>query len=152
MNETKVKELWKILENKYTWLGGLAKKVSMTRSVENQLHLKKKKSLSFTAKVPLCLSTWIIITKLLANLQILDVDLVINYDNTLLLLNSVPNTYNHLISTLLYKNDSIKFDIVSNARLCSESKVVTIIKLVKISVSFVITRGIKRNTVLIYKK
>ena len=43
MNETKVKELWKILENKYTWLGGLAKKVSMTRSVENQLHLKKKK-------------------------------------------------------------------------------------------------------------
>ena len=55
-------------------------------------------------------------------MQILDVDLVINYDNTLLLLNSVPNTYNHLISTLLYKNDNIKFDIVSNARLCSESK------------------------------
>ena len=60
-----------------------------------------------------------------------------------MLLNSVPNTYNHLISTLLYKNDSIKFDIVSNARLCSESKVVTIIKLVKISVSFVITRALK---------
>ena len=39
-----------------------------------------------------------------------------------MLLNSVPNTYYHLISTLPYKNDNIKFDIVSNARLCSESK------------------------------
>ena len=33
----------------------------------------------------------------------------------LLLLNSLPNTYDHLITTLLYGKDEIKFDDVSNA-------------------------------------
>ena len=52
--------------------------------------------------------------KILANLQNLEVDIG-SEDKALLLLNSFPNAYDHLIATLLYGKDEIKFDDVSNA-------------------------------------
>ena len=51
--------------------------------------------------------------KILADLQNLEVD-ISNEDKSLLLLNSQPNTYDRLITTLLYGKDEIKFNNVSN--------------------------------------
>ena len=52
--------------------------------------------------------------KILANLQNLEVDISSEY-KALLLLNSLPDTYDHLITTLLYGKDEIEFDDVLNA-------------------------------------
>ena len=52
--------------------------------------------------------------KILADLQNLEVD-ISSEDKALLLLNSLPDNYDHLITALLYGKDEIKFDDVSNA-------------------------------------
>ena len=52
--------------------------------------------------------------KILANLQNLEVEIK-DMDKALLLLNSLPDTYDHLIITLLYRKNEIKFNDVSNA-------------------------------------
>lgn len=103
MRETKAKELWKKLENKY-----------MTKSVENRLYLKKK-LFRFQFREGISLSEHLNdYNKILADLKNLDVE-ISDEDKALLLLNSLPDIYDHLITTLLYGKDEIKFDDVSNA-------------------------------------
>ncbi|XP_058192579.1 uncharacterized protein LOC131309885 isoform X3 [Rhododendron vialii] len=57
--------------------------------------------------------------KILADLQKLEVE-ILDEDKVLLLLNSLPNAYDHLITTLLYEKDEIRFDDVSNALVNNE--------------------------------
>lgn len=47
--------------------------------------------------------------KILTDLQNLDVD-ISDEDKAFFLLNSLPDTYDNLITTLLYGKDEIKFD------------------------------------------
>ena len=103
MRETNAKELWKKLEDKY-----------MTKSVENHLYLKKK-LFRFQYRVGISMSEHLNdYNKILADLQNLEVD-ISSEDKALLLLNSLPDTYDHLITTFLYGKDEIEFDDVSNA-------------------------------------
>ena len=57
--------------------------------------------------------------KILADLQNLDVE-IIDEDKALLLLNSLPESYEHLTTTLLYGKDEVKFVDVSNALVNNE--------------------------------
>ena len=103
MREIKAKELWKMLADKY-----------MTKSVENRLYLKKK-LFRFQYHVGISMSKHLNdYNKILANLQNLEVEIK-DMDKALLLLNSLPDTYDHLIITLLYRKNEIKFNDVSNA-------------------------------------
>ena len=98
MREKMAKELWKKLEDKY-----------MTTSVENRLYLKKKLfRLQYRASISMSkhLNDY---NKTLADLQNLEVDTK-SEDNALLLLNSQLDTCDHLITTLLYGKDKIKFN------------------------------------------
>jgi hypothetical protein len=52
--------------------------------------------------------------KMIADLKNLDVE-IDDEDKVLLLLNSLPDTYEHLVTTLLYGKENIKFIDVSNA-------------------------------------
>ena len=102
MREMKAKEFWKKLKDKY-----------MTKSVENRLYLKKK-FFRFHYRVGISMfEHFNDYNKILADLQTSDVD-ISSEDKALLLLNSLPDTYDHLITTLLYGKDEIKFDDVSN--------------------------------------
>ena len=90
MRETKAKEIWKKLEDKY-----------MTKSVVNRLCLKKKLfRFQYCAGISMFehLNDYY---KILADLQNLEVD-ISNEDKALLLLNSLLDTYDHLITTSLY--------------------------------------------------
>ena len=108
MKETSAKELWDKLENKY-----------MTKSVENRLYLKKK-LFRFQFKQGTSMHEHLnAFNKILADLQNLDVE-IDDEDKALLLLNSLPNTYEHLTTTLLYGKDEIKFNDVSNALMNNE--------------------------------
>ncbi|GFZ19218.1 hypothetical protein Acr_27g0009570 [Actinidia rufa] len=92
MKETSAKELWDKLENKY-----------MTKSVENRLYLKKK-LFRFQYKQGTSMNEHLnSFNKILADLQNLDVE-IDDEDKALLLLNSLPETYEHLTTTLLYEN------------------------------------------------
>ena len=103
MREMNAKELWKKLEDKY-----------MTKSVENRLYLKKK-LFHFQYHAGISMSQHLNdYNKILADLQNLEVD-ISSEDKALLLLNSLPDNYDHLITALLYGKDEIKFDDVSNA-------------------------------------
>lgn len=57
--------------------------------------------------------------KILADLQNLEVEIV-DEDKALLLLNSLPDSYDHLTTTLLYGKDEVKFNDVSNALMNNE--------------------------------
>lgn len=108
MKETKAKVLWKLLEDKF-----------MTKSVENRLFLKKK--LFRFQYQPGCtmqehLTEY---NKILADLRNLDVD-ILDEDKALLLLNSLPDEYDHLITTLLYGKEEIKVDVVASALIGNE--------------------------------
>ncbi|PSS08126.1 Endonuclease [Actinidia chinensis var. chinensis] len=108
MKETSAKELWDKLENKY-----------MTKSVENRLYLKKK-LFRFQFKQGTSMHEHLnAFNKILADLQNLDVE-IDDEDKALLLLNSLPDTYEHLTTTLLYGKDEIKFNDVSNALMNNE--------------------------------
>ena len=86
----------------------------MTKSVENRLYLKKK-LFRFQYHAGISMSKHLNdYNKILANLQILEVDISSEY-KALLLLNPLLDTYDHLITTLLYRKDEIKFDYVLNA-------------------------------------
>ena len=103
MREMRAKELWKMLKDKY-----------MTKSVENHLYLKKT---LFHFQYHLGISMYEYLNdynKILANLQNLEVEIK-DEDKAPLLLNSLPNTYDYLITTLLYRKNEIKFNDVSNA-------------------------------------
>ena len=86
----------------------------MTKSVENHLYLKKNLfHFQYCAGISMSkhLNDY---NKKLADLQNLEVEIK-DEDKALLLLNSLPDTYDHLIITLLYRKNEIKFNDVSNA-------------------------------------
>lgn len=102
MHEKSAKDLWKKLEAKY-----------MTKSIENRLYLKKK-LFRFEYKGGISLSEHLDnFDKILADLQNLDVK-IDDEDKALLLLNSLPDSYEHLINTLLYGKEEIKYGEVSS--------------------------------------
>ncbi|TXG49655.1 hypothetical protein EZV62_025530 [Acer yangbiense] len=108
MKETMASSLWKKLEDKY-----------MTKSIENRLYLKKK-LFRFQYKKGISMIEHLDnYNKILADLQNLDVE-IIDEDKALLLLNSLPDTYEHLTTTLLYGKDEVKFIDVSNALVNNE--------------------------------
>ena len=108
MKETLATSLWKKLEDKY-----------MTKSVENRLYLKKKLFRFQYKKGTPMIEHLDNFNKILADLQNLDVE-IIDEDMALLLLNSLPETYDHLTTTLLYGKDEVKFSDVSNALVNNE--------------------------------
>lgn len=57
--------------------------------------------------------------QILVDLQNLDVEIQ-DEDKALLLLNSLPDTYEHLITTLLYGKENISFNDVSNVLINNE--------------------------------
>ena len=82
--------------------------------MENRLYLKKK-LFRFQYHVHISMSEHLNdYNKILADLQNLKVD-ICSEDKAFLLLNSLSDTYDHLITTLLYGKYEIKFDDVSNA-------------------------------------
>ena len=86
----------------------------MTKNVENRLYLKK---ILFRFQYHVGISMFEHLNdynKILADLQILEVDISSEY-KALLLLNSLLDTYDHLITTLLNGKDEIMFDDVLNA-------------------------------------
>jgi hypothetical protein len=103
MKESMAKELWNKLEDKY-----------MTKGIENKLYLKRK-FFGFRyvegISMPEHLNN---LNKILADLQNLDVN-IDDEDKAVVLINSLPDTYEHLATTLMYGKDSLKFDDVSNA-------------------------------------
>jgi hypothetical protein len=103
MKETMAKELWNKLEDKY-----------MTKGIENKLYLKRKffgfRYVEGTS-MPEHLNN---LNKILADLQNLDVK-IDDEDKAVVLINSLPDTYEHLATTLMYGKDTLKFDDVSNA-------------------------------------
>lgn len=103
MRETKAKDLWKRLEDKF-----------MTKSVENRLYLKKK-LFRFQYRAGSSLSEHLNdFSKILADLRNLDAS-ILDEDKALLLLNSLPSTYDHLSTTLLYGKEEIRYEDVCNA-------------------------------------
>jgi hypothetical protein len=54
------------------------------------------------------------LNKILADLQNLDVK-IDDEDKVVVLINSLPDTYEHLATTLMYGKDTLKFEDVSNA-------------------------------------
>ncbi|KAK0584100.1 hypothetical protein LWI29_007622 [Acer saccharum] len=91
----------------------------MTKSIENRLYLKKK-LFRFQYKKGISMIEHLDnYNKILADLQNLDVE-IIDEDKALLLLNSLPDTYEHLTTTLLYGKDEVKFIDVSNALVNNE--------------------------------
>ncbi|GMP51093.1 hypothetical protein CsSME_00017460 [Camellia sinensis var. sinensis] len=97
------KKLWKALEDKF-----------MTKSIENRLYLRKRlfrfdyiKGISMNEH----LNNF---NKIITDLKNLDDD-VGDEDKALLLLNSLPDSYDHLTTTLLYGKEKIKYIDVANA-------------------------------------
>lgn len=103
MKETMARELWNKLENKY-----------LTKGIENKLFLKRK-FFSFRyvegTSMPEHLNN---LNKILVDLQNLEVEIA-NEDKTMMLINSLPDTYEHLATTLMYGKDTLRFDDLSNA-------------------------------------
>ncbi|KAM1298989.1 hypothetical protein ACFX2F_025729 [Malus domestica] len=86
----------------------------MTKSAENRLHLKKK-IYSFQYKE----GTKIIIhldafNKLIADLMNLDKDIK-EEDKALILLNSLSDSYEHFVTTIMHSKETVKSEDVSNA-------------------------------------
>ena len=110
MKETSAKELWKKLEDQY-----------MFKSAENRLHLKRR-LFRFQFRQGISMSEHISdFNKILADLTNLEVK-ISDEDKALCLLNSLPDEYEHLITTLLYGKTVVKFDDVSNALLNNECR------------------------------
>ena len=103
MKVTMAKELWDKLEAKY-----------MKKSVENKLYLKKK-LFRFDYKKGISMAEHLDdFNKIITDLLNLDVK-IDDEDKTLLLLNSLPESYEFLVMTLLLGITDIDFEDVSNA-------------------------------------
>lgn len=103
MKETSAKELWTKLEEKY-----------MTKSAENRLFLKKR-LFRFQYRPGISMHEHINdYNKILADLANLDMKIP-DEDKALCLLNSLPDDYDHLTTTLLYGKSEVKLDEVSAA-------------------------------------
>lgn len=103
MRETSAKELWQKLEDKY-----------MTKSIENRLYLKKRLYRFQYKEGSKMIQHIDAFNKLIADLLNLDEEIE-EEDKALILLNSLPDSYDHLATTLIHGKDTIKFDDVSNA-------------------------------------
>ncbi|XP_028124702.1 putative receptor-like protein kinase At3g47110 [Camellia sinensis] len=102
------KDLWKALEDKF-----------MAKSIENRLYLKKR-LFRFDYKKGISMNEHLHnFNKILTNLKILD-DHISDEDKVLLLLNSLPDSYDHLTTTLLYGKEKIKYVDVANALVNNE--------------------------------
>ncbi|KAJ9558432.1 hypothetical protein OSB04_013046 [Centaurea solstitialis] len=103
MRETLAKELWQKLEDKY-----------MTKSAENRLY-KKKRLFYFKYKEGTKMIAHLdAFNQLVADLLNLDEEIK-DEDKALILLNSLPDSYAHLTTTLLHGKVTIGFEEVSNA-------------------------------------
>ncbi|KAL7181375.1 hypothetical protein ACSBR1_040290 [Camellia fascicularis] len=102
------KKLWKALEDKF-----------MTKSIENRLYLKKR-LFRFDYKKGILMNEHLNnFNKILTDLKNLD-DHIGDEDKALLLLNSLPDSYDHLTTTLLYGKEKIKYVDVANALVNNE--------------------------------
>ncbi|KAA8529158.1 hypothetical protein F0562_034043 [Nyssa sinensis] len=109
MRKTSVKQLWEKLKNKF-----------ITMSVENRLYLKKR-LFYFQYKQGISMSEYLnSLNRILIDLQNLDIE-ILNEDKALLLLNYLPDSYDHLTTTLLYGKDTIKFDEIKQKNAQEES-------------------------------
>jgi len=91
----------------------------MKKSIENRLYLKKM-IFHFQHKKGTSMNEHLNdFNKMIADLKNLDVE-IDDEDKALLLLNSLPDTYEHLVTTLLYGKEKIKFIDVSNALVNNE--------------------------------
>ncbi|KAH9698402.1 Integrase catalytic domain-containing protein [Citrus sinensis] len=103
MRETSAKKLWETLEEKY-----------MEKSLENRLYMKKK-FYRFTYTPGMSMNDHVnSFNKILADLLNLD-EKFEDKDKALLLLNSLPDEYDHLTTTLLHGKDNVIFDVVCSA-------------------------------------
>ena len=103
MHKIVAKDLWRKFEDKY-----------MTKSVENWLYLKKK-LFRFTYKEGTSMRCHLdVYDKIVANLRTLNVE-ISDEDKTLYLLNSLPDQYDHLSTTLLYDKKTIIYKEVESA-------------------------------------
>ena len=108
MRETDAKTLWQTLEHKY-----------MSKSLESRLYLRKK-LLCFQLQIGMSMSEHIDkFTKLLADLQNLD-DEIKDEDKALILLNSLPESYEHLCTTIMYGKEKLVFADVSSILINNE--------------------------------
>lgn len=103
MRETIAKELWQKLEDKY-----------MTKSVKNRLHLKRRLYYFKYKEGTKMINHLDAFNKLVADLLNLDKDIK-DEDKALILLNSLPDSYDHLVTTLFHGKETIKFEEVSNS-------------------------------------
>ncbi|KAG8484084.1 hypothetical protein CXB51_023049 [Gossypium anomalum] len=110
MWETSVKKLWNTLEEKF-----------LTKSLEDRLYMKKK-LYRFTYAHGMSMNDHVnSFNKILVGLLNLD-EKFEDEDKALLLLNSLPDEYDHLTTTLLHGKDTIIFDVVCSALYRSETR------------------------------
>ncbi|KAJ8626068.1 hypothetical protein MRB53_019375 [Persea americana] len=101
MRRTSAKELWQKLEEKY-----------MTKSLENRIYLKKK-LFRFEYRQGIFMSEHLDdFNKIIADLMNIDVK-IDDKDKALLLLNSLPNNYDHFTHTLINGKTEVQYDVVS---------------------------------------
>ncbi|KAM7466611.1 hypothetical protein LguiB_014173 [Lonicera macranthoides] len=110
MREKSAASIWKILEEKY-----------MTKSIENRLYLKKKLFRFEYARGTSMSEHVDEFNKMISDLLNLNEDMK-DEDKAILLLNSLPESYDHLSTTLLYGKDSVKYEDVSSALLGNEQR------------------------------
>ena len=110
MREISAKKLWETLEEK-----------CMKKNLENRLYMKKK-LYRFTYAPNMLMNDHVnSFNKILTDLLNLD-EKFEDEDTILLLLNSFPEEYDHLTTTLLYGKDNITFDVVYSALYNSETR------------------------------
>ncbi|KAH9754791.1 hypothetical protein KPL71_015554 [Citrus sinensis] len=103
------KKLWETLEEKY-----------MKKSLENRLYMKKK-LYRFTYTLGISMNDHVnSFNKILVDL--LNLDEKFEDEDKALLLNSLPDEYDHLTTTLLNRKDSVIFDAVCSALYNSETR------------------------------
>ncbi|KAG8486258.1 hypothetical protein CXB51_019637 [Gossypium anomalum] len=110
MRETSAKKLWDTLEEKF-----------LTKSLENRLYIKKK-LYRFMYAPGMSMNDHVnSFNKILADLLNLN-EKFEDEDKALLLLNSLPDEYDHHTTTLLHGKDRITFDAVCSALFRSETR------------------------------
>ncbi|KAG8499215.1 hypothetical protein CXB51_005647 [Gossypium anomalum] len=108
MRETSAKKLWDTLKEKF-----------LTKSIENRLYMKKK-LYQFTYTPSMSMNDHV---NSFNKTDLLNLDEKFeDEDRALLLLNSLPDEYDHLTTTLLHGKDTIIFDAVCSALYRSETR------------------------------
>ncbi|KAM0995986.1 hypothetical protein ACFX2C_006047 [Malus domestica] len=86
----------------------------MTKSAENRLHLKKKLYRFQYNEGTKMIRHLDAFNKLIADLLNLDEDIK-DEDKALILLNSLPDFYEHFVTTIMHGKETVKFEDMSNA-------------------------------------